>query len=281
MDAREGLNESVERAVSGEVLEWLDRARIMRGLTSAVAASVSSLEISEALDSTNSELLRRSTPLRGVAVLLAESQSGGRGRRGRQWASPLAANIYLSLARAFAGGLSRMGGLSLAMGVAAVQALHELGFAGVGLKWPNDLMVAGRKLGGLLVEGGGEFSGPARMVVGLGLNVHMPAQAADIGQPWTDLDTLAAARVSRNDVVAALLSHMLPALDEFEQQGLAPFLPRYAALDVLYGQPVRVEDAGATCAGVACGLTTDGALRVRLEGGERCFHAGDVSVRAA
>nr|WP_054668097.1 bifunctional biotin--[acetyl-CoA-carboxylase] ligase/biotin operon repressor BirA [Stenotrophomonas acidaminiphila] len=262
-------------------LELLDRARILEQLAPGVAGSVAALEIGWTVGSTNSELLRRSAPLRGVEVLLAERQTGGRGRRGRHWASPLAANIYLSVSRSFAGGLSRMGGLSLAAGVAVGEALHALGFAAAGLKWPNDVLVDGRKLGGLLVEGGGEFAGPARAVIGLGLNVRMPAGiAADITQPWADLDTLAGAPVSRNRVVAAVLSQLLPALDLFEQQGLGPFLPRHAAMDVLAGRPVRVEEAGTLYEGVARGLAEDGALRLSIGGGERHFHAGEVSVRA-
>lgn len=262
-------------------LELLDRARILEHLAPGVAGSVAALDIAWTVGSTNSELLRRSAPLRGVEVLLAERQTGGRGRRGRHWASPLAANIYLSVSRAFAGGLSRMGGLSLAAGVAVGEALHALGFATAGLKWPNDVLVDGRKLGGLLVEGGGEFAGPARAVIGLGLNVRMPgASAADITQPWADLDTLAGAPVSRNQVVAAVLSQLLPALDLFEQQGLAPFLPRYAAMDVLAGRAVRVEEAGTLHEGIAHGLAEDGALRLAIDGGERHFHAGEVSVRA-
>ncbi|HBN53172.1 MAG TPA: bifunctional biotin--[acetyl-CoA-carboxylase] synthetase/biotin operon repressor, partial [Stenotrophomonas sp.] len=104
-------------------LELLDRAPIMECLSPGVAASIAALDIAWTLGSTNSELLRRSAPLRGVEILLAERQTGGRGRRGRQWASPLAANVYLSVSRAFAGGLSRMGGLSLAAGVAVGEAL--------------------------------------------------------------------------------------------------------------------------------------------------------------
>lgn len=262
-------------------LELLDGEKIRQSLPTAVAAAVANLEIGWTLGSTNSELLRRNAPSRGTDVLLAERQTGGRGRRGRQWSSPLAANIYLSLSRSFAGGLSRMGGLSLVAGVAVGEALHALGFAGVGLKWPNDVLVDGRKLGGLLVEGGGEFAGPARAVIGLGLNVRMPVTAAaGIEQPWTDLDTLAGTPVSRNAVVATLLSHLLPALEQFEQQGLVPFLPRYAALDVLHGRAVRIEEAGNLHDGIACGLAEDGALRVDIDGDERHFHAGEVSVRA-
>lgn len=263
-------------------LDLLDPRQIREGLSATVLDQLGALEVAWTVASTNTELLRRSTPGRGVDVLLAERQTGGRGRRGRHWASPLAAHIYVSLSRGFGGGLSRMGGLSLAVGVAVVEALHGLGFGQAGLKWPNDVVVDGHKLGGLLVEGGGEFAGPARAVIGLGLNVRMPTAAAEeITQPWTDLDTLAGQQLSRNQVVAALLSALLPALALFEQQGLAPFLPRYAGMDVLQGRTVRVEDAGTWHEGLACGLAEDGALKVLIEGRETCFHAGEVSVRAA
>ncbi|MDG2523795.1 bifunctional biotin--[acetyl-CoA-carboxylase] ligase/biotin operon repressor BirA [Stenotrophomonas sp. HITSZ_GD] len=266
----------------GYPVELLDRERILAALPAEAAAALDRLEIAWTVESTNTELLSRPVPARGAAVMLAERQTGGRGRRGRQWASPLAAHIYLSVARGFAGGLAQLAGLSLAVGVAAAEALRACGFGEVGLKWPNDLLAGERKLGGLLIEGGGEVGGPARAVIGLGVNVHMPeAFAADIGQPWVDLDTLAGQPVSRNTIVAALLAQLLPALDLFEEQGLAPFLPRYAALDLLAGRRVRIEEAGRFHEGVAEGLAPDGALRVRGESGERLFHAGEVSVRPA
>ena len=218
-------------------------------------------------------------------MLLAERQTGGRGRRGRSWQSPLGAHVYLSVARRFDGGLARLGGLSLVAGIAACEALHGLGFGRVALKWPNDLVVAKddglRKLGGLLVEGGGEAGGVARAVIGLGLNVRMPAVVgAGIDQPWIDLAGMQD-EVSRNIVVAAVLDALLPALSRFDADGLAPFLPRYAAHDALAGRGVRVHDAASTWEAQALGVADDGALRVRTgEGHERRVHAADVSVRA-
>jgi BirA family biotin operon repressor/biotin-[acetyl-CoA-carboxylase] ligase len=142
-------------------------------------------------------------------------------------------------------------------------------------------VVDGHKLGGLLVEGGGEFAGPARAVIGLGINVRMPAAfATGITQPWADLATLLGNDIERNAVVAWLLAALLPALEAFERDGLAPFLPRYAALDSLAGRAVRVDDGGVMHEGQALGLADDGALRVRIDGSERVFHAGEVSVRA-
>ena len=273
-------------------LDLLDAAAIRAGLPPPVQARLAALEVAWSIDSTNSELLRRPSPEAGTAVLLAERQTGGRGRRGREWASPLVAHLYLSLSRAFGGGLAQLGGLSLVAGIVAAEALHALGFGAVRLKWPNDLVVVDavgglRKLGGLLVEGGGEHAGPARAVIGLGLNVRMPAAAgAAIDQPWCDLAGTARGGLSweclpmRNAVAVALLARLLPALEHFDAAGLAPFLPRYAALDALAAQPVTVAGAHSEHAGIALGLADDGALRLRLaNGSERHFHAGEVSVR--
>jgi BirA family biotin operon repressor/biotin-[acetyl-CoA-carboxylase] ligase len=276
-------------------LELLDADRIRACLPPAQRAGIAALGVAWSLDSTTSELLRRQTPATGAAVLLAERQTGGRGRRGRDWTSPLAANLYLSLARMFSGGLARLPGLSLVAGVASAEALHALGFGAVRLKWPNDLVVADgdglRKLGGLLVEGGGEHAGPVRAVLGLGLNIAMPpAFATAISQPWVDLATLAAGMpageasagtpLSRNQVAAMLLTHWLPALEQFDAYGLAPFLSRYARLDALAGRDVVLHEHGGTRAGRVLGIVGDGALRVRVDGIEHHVHSGEISVRA-
>lgn len=267
-------------------LDLLDAGALRATLSPAAQVRLSALEVAWSIDSTNSELLRREAPAQGAVVLLAERQTGGRGRRGRVWASPLAAHLYLSLSRQFGGGLARLGGLSLVAGIATAEALRDLGHTDVGLKWPNDVVVSGadglRKLGGLLVEGGGEHAGPVRAVIGLGLNVRMPtAAAAAIDQPWCDLASLTPTDLSRNAIAAAVLERLLDALDEFDRDGLAPFLPRYALLDALAGQLVRIEGPVTNCEGSALGLAGDGALRVRLDdGSERSFHSGEVSVRA-
>lgn len=269
--------------------DLLDNDAILGALSAPVRARLASLDVAWVLDSTNSELQRRRGAGDGLAsVLLAERQTGGRGRRGREWNSPLAAHVYLSLARSFSGGWTRLGGLSLVAGMATVAALHALGYEMVRLKWPNDLVVVAadgtlHKLGGLLVEGAGEHAGPVRAVIGLGLNVRMPERfGLLLDQPWCELSELLPSTPSRNALVAAIIAHWVPALDEFDRTGLAPFLDRYAGLDAIAGRSIRLGSETETIAGTALGLAADGALRVRLEdGSERCFHAGEVSVRAA
>lgn len=265
-------------------LDLLEPDRIRQALPASVAAGIDALDVAWSLESTNSELLRGGARGPGAQVLLAERQSGGRGRRGRGWASPLAANLYLSVARGFEGGLARLGGLSLVAGVAVAEGLRTLGAAGVGLKWPNDIVVADagglRKLGGILVEGGGEHAGPARAVIGIGLNVGMPAAAAArVDQPWADLRALLDPAPSRNALAAVVIAALLPALACFDREGLAPFLARYAACDVLAGTQVRIHAGDGVHEGIALGPAADGALRLQTRGGERVFHAGEVSLR--
>ena len=276
-----GIGYALQQPVS-----LLDADAIAAALDAAARPWLESLDVAWTIDSTNAELLRRPMPGNRAQVLLAERQTGGRGRRGRPWHSPLAAHLYLSLQRGFDGGLARLGGLSLVAGIAAVEALHALGFDAVGLKWPNDLVVDDgrvlRKLGGVLVEGGGEHAGPARAVLGIGINVRMPAGEANaIDQPWCDLAALSGQRavLTRSALAAAVVEAWLQALATFDSEGLAPFLPRFAAVDVLAGRAVTVHGGNGDVVGEAIGIAGDGALRVRLAGGMQHFHAGEVSVR--
>jgi BirA family biotin operon repressor/biotin-[acetyl-CoA-carboxylase] ligase len=263
-------------------VELLEQEAFAAALSPAARAELARLTVAFSVDSTNTALLRDPAPERGCAVLLAERQTGGRGRRGRPWVSPLAAHLYLSVSRGFGAGLARLGGLSLAAGVAVAEALGALGVPDIGLKWPNDLVVGRCKLGGLLVEGGGEYAGPARAVLGLGLNWRMPApQAAQIDQPWIDLSGALQPTPSRQAVAVAVLDHLLPALAQFDREGLAPFLARYAALDKLQDQPVRILLPEGGYDGVAHGIAADGALQVRVGKELRSVHAGEVSVRRA
>ena len=281
IDARPGQGYAL-----AQPLDLLDAAHIQRSLSDDARQRLSECEVAWTIDSTNSALMAAPVPADGLArVLLAERQTAGRGRRGRHWASPLAAHLYLSLARAFGGGLARLGGLSLVAGVATVEALHALGVTAARLKWPNDVVVLDerglRKLGGLLVEGSGEHAGPVRAVIGLGLNVRMPTEAAaSIEQPWCDLAGLAGGSLDRNALAAAVLEHWLPALDTFEQDGLAPFLARYAAVDALRGRGIVVQGEHARLEGIAHGIAPDGGLEITMpDGATRIVHAGEASLR--
>lgn len=265
-------------------LDLLDADAIRAALAVDVLPRLQALEVAWRIDSTNSALLARRAPEAGVVALLAEQQTAGRGRRGRAWVSPLAAHLYLSVLRRFEGGLARLGGLSLVAGVAVAEALRDGCGSAVGLKWPNDLLVDGRKLGGILVEGGGEHGGPVQAVIGIGINVRMPeTMAQDIGQPWIDLASASrGVALQRSRIAAMVLENLIRALDMFDAHGLSPFLERYRALDVLAGHAIGVHAADGVHEVHVLGLASDGGLRVRRgDGSESILHSGEVSVRRA
>ena len=262
-------------------IELLDADALRAGLSDAAHAEAEDLEVAWQLASTNAALLARTPPAEGARILFAERQTAGRGRRGRSWWSPLASSLYLSIDRRYRGGLARLPGLSLVAGVAVAEAIRAIGGTDVMLKWPNDLWWRQRKLGGVLVEGSGEHADGARAVVGIGVNVQMPMLPNDIDQPWVDLAEVRP-QVRRETLAIALLDSVLPALAVFDREGLAPFLPRFAALDALRGQAVHVHDAdGGIVDAKACGIAPDGGLRVVVDGAERVLHSGEVSVRPA
>ncbi|GAB5415394.1 MAG: bifunctional biotin--[acetyl-CoA-carboxylase] ligase/biotin operon repressor BirA [Congregibacter sp.] len=261
-------------------LDLLDQRLIERGLQHDARALLAGLEIYTSIDSTNLELQRRNIEASGATVCLAESQTAGRGRRGRAWQSPFASSIYMSVAWKFHGGATAFGGLSLMLGVVVSQALDALGVDGVGLKWPNDVLRHGRKLAGVLVEISGDVTGPCTVIMGIGINVAVPKEAArQIDQPWSDLSELRTAGTSRNQIVAQVLNRLLPALAVYEEQGFANWSEPWHALHVYQDQPVLIRSAEQVTTGIARGVDEQGALLLETPQGVQRMHGGEVSLR--
>jgi BirA family transcriptional regulator, biotin operon repressor / biotin---[acetyl-CoA-carboxylase] ligase len=265
--------------------EPLDAQQIRERLGRAVQGRVRGIETAWCLESTNTVLLARPSPPPGESdVLLAEYQSAGRGRRGRSWLAPPGGAVCLSLNWTFREAPAQLGALSLVVGVCILRALRDLGLAQVQLKWPNDLLVAHRKLGGVLIELRAESAGPAYVVIGIGLNVSLGArlqeQIATTGIPATDLREAGLGDASRNPLVAAVVSACLQGLPEFEGAGLEPFIEEWRRADALKGKPVNMNGAQGVAHGVACGIDSHGALLVQTPQGMQRFVSGDVSVRA-
>lgn len=261
--------------------EPLTAESLRAGLSATTQPLLAALEIHPELESTNRWLMERVTTLAPGHVCLAERQTAGRGRRGRAWLSPYGRNIYMSLYWRFDAGGATLSALGLAVGVAVVRALRELGAADVGLKWPNDVLWQGRKLAGILLELAAEANGPGHVVVGIGLNVDMTAIDTDaIGQPWADLRQVLGGPVSRNAVVAALLEEILPALVRYQREGFAGFAPQWRALDLYADIEVAVQLPTGTVHGWARGVDGSGALLLETTEGVRRFHSGEVSLRS-
>ena len=261
------LRESAIRGHGGKALESLE------------------LIIFTETDSTNAQaLVRARQPMERPLAVLAERQTAGRGRRGRAWQSPLGRNLYLSLAVPFPFGGSGLEGLSLVAGLAVASALDRLGLPQpVGLKWPNDLWIGGRKVGGILIELAGDLDAASVAVIGVGLNLApLPDQAAAaVDQPWTDLESELGARPARNRLVASVLDALWEHCQRFAESGFAPFQSAWQSADVLAGGQVTVWLGDQASQGKCLGVSARGALRVNIDGEDREFHGGEVTLREA
>jgi BirA family transcriptional regulator, biotin operon repressor / biotin---[acetyl-CoA-carboxylase] ligase len=258
--------------------------RIEALLPLEVRARLETLAVEWTLESTNTRLLDALPPAAGTAaVVLTEHQTGGRGRRGRGWVAPAGGGVCLSLAWQYPDMPADLSALSLIVGLCVVGALKELGVAGVQLKWPNDLVTDGGKLGGILIEMRAEAGGPVHVVVGIGLNVVLDeaarAAVAAMGNTADDIRAHHPEVPDRNAIVAALLKRLIPAIERFPHHGFAPHLDAWHECDALREHEVRVEVAGEIIGGVARGIDSHGALLIETPTGVQRFISGEVTVR--
>ncbi len=263
-------------------IEFLDGEKIQAALKANTGALLTDIEVHKSLNSTNRHLyeLARAGAKSGH-VVLAEHQKAGRGRRGRVWVSPFAQNIYLSLLWRFDFGLARLSGLSLMVAVAVARALHRIAGLEPELKWPNDIQHHGHKLSGNLLEVQGESDGPCAVVIGVGVNVSMPAAVEDIDQPWTDLLRASDKQISRNLLSAAILDELVLGLLDFNKSGLKTFISDWQRWDGIRGKSVRLIFADHEIEGQVQGVDAQGALVLKNKNGLRHYHMGEVSLRSA
>ncbi|MCW8919276.1 MAG: bifunctional biotin--[acetyl-CoA-carboxylase] ligase/biotin operon repressor BirA, partial [Gammaproteobacteria bacterium] len=275
-------------AVSGrgyrlaEPIELLDAGSISSRLIAPCSRLLTGMQILPAVDSTNNFLKQAAeNGAPSGMVCLAESQQAGRGRRGRHWHSPYGSNIYLSILWRFHEGMSRLGGLSLAVAVAIMRGLDALGVRDIGIKWPNDIVSKEGKIAGILLEIAGESGGPCHAVIGAGVNYAMsPAAGSVINQPWTSLLATGTV-VGRNELAAMLLNRILEVLAIYEMRGFEPFRAEWQRWDMLRDQAVTLHLANQSCHGVARGIDETGMLLVEHEGKVQRYASADVSLRKA
>jgi len=266
-------------------IELLHADRVRAVMTSEALALLAELDICDVIDSTNARALEEVERGRGAGfVCTAEQQRAGRGRRGREWVSPYARNVYLSAVWEYSQGAAVLEGMSLAVGVVVARALRACGLPGVQLKWPNDVLHEGAKLGGILLEMTGDAAGACQVVVGIGLNVAMPgATAAAIDQAWTDVARLSGGKhPGRNALLGALLNELLPLLARFESTGFAPWREEWEALDAFAGKPVVLHTGPREVTGIARGVDGRGALQLETATtGVQSVFGGEITLRAA
>ena len=232
------------------------------------------------IDSTNQYMMSRLADWQKGECLLAECQTSGRGRRGRQWVSPFAGQMIMSLYWRLESGFAAAMGLSLVVGVALAETLQALNYPDVGMKWPNDLYARGEKLAGILVEMSAIAGGSCHVVVGVGLNLTMPVElGAHIGQPWTSLARLRSEPLQRNLLTATFIQNLRRALESFEQDGLAPFVERWNRLDIYRDKPVQLTLGEQQISGVVRGINPQGGLVLERNDTLEVYMGGEISLR--
>jgi BirA family biotin operon repressor/biotin-[acetyl-CoA-carboxylase] ligase len=233
----------------------------------------------DSIDSTNAEALRAVE--RGVPtpfLVLAERQTAGRGRRGRKWVSPFAENVYYSLVLRIDGGMRQLEGLSLVVGLAVMQTLRESGVASAGLKWPNDVLVGRKKIAGILLELVGDPADVCHVVLGVGINVNMQ-KADEVDQQWTSMRLESGKQVDRNQLVARLSMILRAYLERHQAQGFSSIQEEWERNHLWQGNAVSLIAGVNKIDGVVMGIDQQGALRLEVDGVEKVYSGGELSLR--
>ncbi len=243
--------------------------------------TVPEIEVHSLIDSTNSYLLRRlPNQVSQGQVCLAEFQSAGRGRRGRQWISPFGSQIYLSMYWQLSQGLSAAMGLSLVTALAVSEAIYVNTNIRVQLKWPNDIYLQGVKLAGILIDLEGQPLEPSHSVIGIGLNVNMPALAAkQIDQKWTDIQSHSEQTIDRNSLCAQIIYQLVVKLERYQAEGLTTMIDEWNTQDCYLNKRVKLLTGERVTKGICRGVNNQGALLLEVDGQIKPIYGGEVSLR--
>ena len=233
----------------------------------------------DSVDSTNAEAARLiSRDCSMPALVLAERQSSGRGRRGRKWVSPFAANMYYSLALRIDGGMRQLEGLSLLIGLAVMTVLRDMGVERAGLKWPNDVLVGRKKIAGILLELIGDPADVCHVILGVGVNVNMQL-CAEVDQSWTSIRLETGALVDRNELAVRMSQKIESYLVEHRQKGFEAFRDEWECGHLWQGLAVTLLSGVEPVNGIVLGIDALGALRLEVDGVEKSFSGGELSLR--
>jgi len=264
-------------------IELLNKEKIAAYLPASKKHLIETLEILDVCASTNQHLAQKNSLQKAVngSICMAEMQTLGRGRLGKTWVSPYGQNIYISFVWHFKNGISALSGLSLACGVSVCRALKKLGLTGHGLKWPNDILWQGKKLGGILVEIQGESQGGYTAVIGIGINYQMKSEGSnEIDQPWVDACEAYGKQVGRNKLAAELMNEVSCVLSDYENEGLAPYVKQWNDYDCYRDKAVNIISGKTMEKGIAKGIAKNGELRLlKPDGDTKLVMSGEVSLR--
>jgi len=269
--------EDIGLTITAGRLSWQDAPDVLDAQALTDLLPELQVEVRQIVSSTNTLLVEAAHDL-DRRLILAEFQSGGRGRRGRRWLSPYARNLAMSLGLRTSRSLSELGGLSSVVGLAIASELERLRVKNVALKWPNDVLVGDEKICGILVELVQDAEGVG-VVVGCGVNVSLQDhERVLIDQPVTDLRAHGVTH-SRTELAGALAGALWRFLQHFEAQGFGPFQASFDAVHKFHHQQCTVLQGEHKISGTVVGLGPHGELMMRTDSGLQSFHGGEVSLR--
>lgn len=237
------------------------------------------ITIFDSIDSTNAEALRAIGQGRPAPFLvLAERQISGRGRRGRKWVSPFAENLYYSLVLRIDGGMRQLEGLSLVVGLAVMRTLRKLGVPSAGLKWPNDVLVGNKKIAGILLELVGDPADVCHVVLGIGINVNMQV-ADEVDQQWTSIRLESGRGCDRNLLAAELSDQLQVYIQRQQASGFSVLQAEWEENHLWQERSVSLIAGVSQIDGMVLGIDNQGALRLMVNGVEKVFSGGELSLR--
>lgn len=256
----------------------LDKNRIMSSMAPALRKELGIVDVSLESGSTNQTALTSHYSSAQWHLYATEYQSAGKGRRGRQWVSPLGANLLFSLSSKRLWNVDVLYLASILTGLAVVRCLQAYCKASVKIKWPNDIYIDQKKAAGILCELRGSPQDEALLVVGLGINVSAAPGDTDI--PSTCLNRYGTGKIDRSRLVAELSEAVIRDLDVAHRTGVQPLLDSWQTVDYLYGQQVTVIQGEKSITGTACGIDPKGQLLLKRDNGSvESYNGGEVSVR--
>ena len=232
-------------------------------------------------ESTNIDALDHFAQHQRELVVCAETQSAGRGRRGRQWVSPYAQNIYCTIGLTKSISPTQQGLLSIVTGLALRRSLVSSCGVSLQLKWPNDLLLDGQKLGGILIESRPQVQDESFFAIGFGLNVSLDEESkAAIDQPVTSLHLVTDETPDRSRVLVGAIDAVVRAIREFEIETVGDLAEEFSRADAFHDRPVELVSAGDRLSGISRGIDSSGALRLETEQGIETHAAAEISLVA-
>lgn len=270
--------QGIQLEIEGQYIKLLPELALLNSDYLAQELDEYKVFVYPVIPSTNQFLQENIHSLDRGSLCLAEYQTAGRGRRGRKWLSPFAGQVIMSLYWTFPRYID-LNGLSLVVGMAIADVLKQMGAIDISLKWPNDVLLKGRKLAGVLIEIANKNNKLHNIIIGIGINLSLGKQAEHIDQPWAELLEVLP-KLDRNQFIVYLVKNLTSYLQTFEQNGIDEhFQQKWYEFDAFLNAEVQVISENHIVTGIEQGIDQRGYIQLMTQQGICSFNGGEVSLR--